>query len=501
MTGSLARNIVAHYVGLFLMGVANLFVVRLLVQSTGYEAYGIFALGASLVGILQLLELGISGAAVKYIAEWKAQNRWDRLQALWSTGLLMMFILGVIGALLQALVAPRAAEWFHITSNQSRASMLVLYWFALSLVWILPSMIAKSFLEGSQRYDLSNGADALFSFLNAGLLIFFVLRGRGIVVASVIQSVCYLLYFFILLRMVRIELPQLKFNLKYLNLDVLREIRNWSFWNLVRNLASRISWDLDSFIIGIFLSARSVSPYVLGRKFPYIFSAVSWRWVEVFLPLSSHLEAEGKKAELTSIFLKASRFCLAFSLLGAIPLIFFAEPLLILWLGNVSQETVQVQQLVTLSLLLDMSHAVSATLLAGIGQIKRISAYFLFESILNLFLTLLFVRRLGVSGAALATLISSAFVVLLFQIPFGCKIFSVSGKQYFREILQPLILPTLGSALSGLLMIRLAPFTHWAIVIAAFACTTILFAIVFWMTGLTVTERHDAKLAVRKLMC
>lgn len=495
MKRNLFRNIVAHYAGLFLMGLANLLMIRVFIRTLGPEAYGLFALGIALVGLLQILEFGISGAVVKYVAEWRAQQRWEFLETLWSTGMLLMLLFAGGGGLILILIAPHAAAWFHIGSEYAGASVAVLCLFGFSMVWMFPAMIAKGFLEGSQRYDLSNGAETAAVTINSVLCIYLILRGNGIVAVSIVQVVCSLLYYILLMGIVRREFPGLKFRVSSISRSVLSHIRAWSLWNLVRNVASRISWDLDTFLIGILLSTQQISPYVLGRKLPYMYSAVSWRWVEVFLPLSSHLEAEGKKAELTSIFLQASRYCLAISLCGAIPLMVFARPLLALWLGAVSRETIVVQQLVTASLLLDLSHAVSATLLAGAGKIKRISIYFLVESILNVSLTVLLVREFGITGAALATLISSVFTVLFLQIPFGCKVFSVSAVQYFRFVLRPQVFPTLATAMAAILFTQILP--SGVGVIVALGVAILIYVLVFWMTGLNAAERLNAKHRVR----
>jgi O-antigen/teichoic acid export membrane protein len=473
--------------------------VRLLLR-LGHEAYGIFALGASIAGILHMLEVGITGAAVKYIAEWRTQGRSDRLQTLWITGQTLLFTFGLAGATLQILIARNAGEWFQISSAKLESSILVITWFGLSLLWHLPAMLAKSYLEGIQRYDLSNAADVILATLTTAVIIVFLYLGYGIVAAAMIQSLSYLLYYFVLVWMVHRELPELKFGFHYLDRHVLHEIKDWSFWNFLRNLASRISWDLDSLIIALFLSARSVSPYVIGRKLPYIFSAVSWRWVEVFLPLSSHLQAGGRQNELTAIFLKASRYCLAISLCAAIPLFVFAEQLLVLWLGAAPAQSVIIQQLITISILLDLSHAVSVTLLAGVGKIKQVSIYFLIESLFNLILTMLLVPRIGISGAAIATLVSSAFCVVLLQIPFGCRSFSISFGQYVQDILRPQVVPTLSAILVAALIVRLTD-SALATIVGGIACTTLVFAALFWWTGLSSMERSQAARSIQKLLC
>ena len=81
MIRNLFRNIVAHYLGLFLIGAASLLVIPLFVNKLGVEGYGILVLGLSVAGLFQFLDLGISTAAVKYIAEWKAVQDQGRMQA------------------------------------------------------------------------------------------------------------------------------------------------------------------------------------------------------------------------------------------------------------------------------------------------------------------------------------------------------------------------------------------------------------------------------------
>lgn len=489
MITKILRNISAHYLGLLFAGISGLLLTPFLYHRLGVEAFGVLSLCWSISGVLQFLDFGIHGATIKYIAEWKAKADLRRIREFLIVGTLLFFGMGLISAACIIVVSPFVPQWIHAAAVPDSIVQLAFIWSGLGMIWFFPGVILRSFLEGAQRYELSNVSQ---SFLIAGITIssaFLVWSGRGIVAVSIASAVCYLCHFVLLAVLVLREFPvRERIPLRF---SILKEVGWFSLWNFIREIAVRIIWEIDTFLIGIFLSATSVTPYVLARKLPYLLSAAGWRWIEVLMPVASEMGATEKTEELANVFIWASRFALAISICGALLLLFLGEPALALWLGVIPEKTVLVMKLITISILFDLSHAVSNTLLTGLGKLKTVSMYFLLESVLNLTLSIILVQILGIVGVALGTTIAIAFTVVVFQIPYACRQFGLSIGKFLTRVLVPQAVPAAASAILLWLLPRFVPANRWPGLMLAVTIASVAYLLCFWFAGLVEVDRKQ----------
>ena len=66
---------------------------------------------------------------------------------------------------------------------------------------------------------------------------------------------------------------------------------------------------------------------------------LTFQFAKVLMPLSSRLHAEGEHLLLRGIFLNASRVTLGVFVAVGIPMVIFANALLVAWVGEASRRT------------------------------------------------------------------------------------------------------------------------------------------------------------------
>ena len=112
----IAINIVSSYAR-FLIGMAAVFFLTpFILARIGAEDFGLWALCLAVTGVLGVLDLGFSTAAVKYVAECAGNGRHEARNEALSTLLAVYTLLGVVVFVLVLSAIPAGIHWFGLES-------------------------------------------------------------------------------------------------------------------------------------------------------------------------------------------------------------------------------------------------------------------------------------------------------------------------------------------------------------------------------------------------
>src|SRR5262249_10213559 len=111
---STALNFIGKLIGL---GAAFLLTPFILHQ-LGAGHYGLWVLVGSVVAYGSLLDLGIAGAVIKYVAEYRTRGENEQAQSLVATALSLYCFIGLIAVALSAILAPIFLNLFNVLPNE-----------------------------------------------------------------------------------------------------------------------------------------------------------------------------------------------------------------------------------------------------------------------------------------------------------------------------------------------------------------------------------------------
>jgi len=151
-----------------------------IVRSLGTESYGIYVLTLGFVNYF--FTGGIGKAAVKYVAEFQAEGRFDKVAEIISATLITSIGLTLAGTVAFAIAAPLlVSNVLRIPPDQQAEAIVALY-LACALILTLTLNQALNFvLQGIQRFDRYFLLTNLYSGLqNAGIVVL-LLSGYGMV--------------------------------------------------------------------------------------------------------------------------------------------------------------------------------------------------------------------------------------------------------------------------------------------------------------------------------
>src|SRR5204863_8923085 len=135
----------------------------------------------------------------------------------------------------------------------------------------------------------------------------------------------------------------------------------------------------------------------------------------VVMPTATRLQTQGKQGELREIFLKWSKIALSITLAAGLFLIVLGPRFIAWWVDpSFEQPAGQVLQILMLSYVIFLPvRGVALPMLMGLGKAGLPTIGFLVTGSVNLGLSIVLVRPLGLAGVALGTAIPNVVFALM----------------------------------------------------------------------------------------
>src|SRR5215469_1063889 len=161
------RNTLSNLTGKLLFLISGFFLTPFILHRLGVTQFGLWALVGSVVAYGSLLDFGIGGAIIKYIAELSVHRYWDDVRALLGTALLLYSLMALLGLLLSIVIAPFFPRLFHVPPEQRSTAVWLVILMGSGMAISIPCTITTAVLRGLQRYDLVS----LLSTVGLGLYV------------------------------------------------------------------------------------------------------------------------------------------------------------------------------------------------------------------------------------------------------------------------------------------------------------------------------------------
>jgi O-antigen/teichoic acid export membrane protein len=155
----------------------------------------------------------------------------------------------------------------------------------------------------------------------------------------------------------------------------------------------------------------------------------------VVMPRATTLHTQGDMNALRDLFLKWSKIALSLTLAGGFFTIVFGPEFIARWVGaSFERPSGTVLRILVVSNLIFLPvRGVAQPILMGIGHARRPTLWFVASGILNLMLSVMLVKPLGLAGVAIGTAIPNIlFAVALLVM--ACSILELSIVTYIRYV-------------------------------------------------------------------
>jgi O-antigen/teichoic acid export membrane protein len=438
---------VSNYAGQLIAFAALFFLTPFILRHLGTTVYGLWALVSSIVAYGSLLDFGIWGAIIKYVAQYQAQSEAGQARRLIATSLTLYTLLGLAAVLLAVAVAPIFPRLFQLPAEAHQTAVWLVILMGVGVGITLPAMMPMAVLRGLQRYDLVNLIDIIGIAYTTVATVIVLLMGGGVIGLVLVNISGVLAIALPAAWLVRRVAPDLHFGWRGADRQMIRTVLNYSWPLFVRDVAGRLQTRTDEITIGAFMLISAVTPYNLARRLSEVTYILTRQFMKVLLPLASELDAEADIARLRLLYTAGTRLTLALSLAIGLCLIILARPILTLWVGPTFSQYSYLVAILTLASILAASQWPAVAVLQGMARHRILAASSLVAGVANLVLSIVLVQFLGLAGVALGTLIPAAAESFGFVLPYTARVTGLRAADLAKNILLPALLPAAPMAL------------------------------------------------------
>lgn len=447
----LGRNATSAYANRALLILSVLLLTPYLFTKLGLAGFGAWSVMFTVVTVFNLFEVAFLTGVTTTVARFEGARSSRGVGPVARAGALLMAPMGLI-ALLVAVAVGFAADGLAAAADQAafRDGLVVL---GAAMFVRLPCAAFGAALQGRQRYDLFNAAEAVAIAGFAVGAVVALESGGGLFALAVAQALALvaggLLFVVLLYR----STPGM--SLRGDGVSV-RSLASFGSWTLLSGSMSFVAERMDTVVVAAVSGAAAAGPYAAAQKLRSGLQSLTLPLLGLLLPMVSELDAAGRRDEVARRLALATRVALQVSLPVAAALALFAPDFIGVWLGSSAPDSTAdivavLMAVEVLALLSTPAHYV----LVGLGRVRAIGVLGLVDAPLNLTLSIVLVSEYGAIGAAWATLLTSSLLGVAVKIPLAVREAGCTRAQMLGGALRPALAATL-PALAAMVAIRLA---------------------------------------------
>lgn len=483
-------NALSNWGMLGLTLVVTFFMSPFLVHTLGDEMYGIWSLLMSFSGYLSLLDLGIGSSLTRYISKYSRDNERDKVNIVINSSISIYLLIGIVILAL----SPLMAKLFLSLVNIDQEFKEITYWLLIltsgnvSVLLLRASMRGLYF--GFQRYDLVNLVAAAATLIQAGS--FYILLSNGFAILSmtvtvlVVNCIVVISYYVIL----RFKYQFVQIGTKHIKRDEISTIFNYSTFTFINMIANQVIYYTDNFVIGIFMNTGAITYYTIAWSLMEYLKKFCMSFTTVFVPVISQYEDQNDFDSIRDALNTGTRYTLIIMLPLCLGGLVLGKPFLAMWMGEkYATACSPILSILLFSQLFELPQRISNAVLYGISRHKVLSYASLIAAAINLLLSIVLIKRFGLIGVAIGTIVPQIILYGLFLPFYTNKVVGQSVVAFLKETYFRLIVPAIILFLTLELCVQFFnPSTYFCLLLEA-SLSTLSYALIVYLIALNSRER------------
>lgn len=447
MTNRNAKNMIARAFSMAVAFAATFIITRVIVNKSGNELYGYYAMSADFVNYATVLALALNSMAGRFITVKYYEHDIKGVNRLFNSILYANIILSLVISIPMILIVVNLDQIISINESLIlEVKVLFACMFLNYLITIVSSVFSVStFLKNRVDLDSIRQSESnIIKVCIVYILYYFfapniVYLGIGTIIATVYVWLLNVYY-------VHKLTPEIKiFQRRKPVWGELKELLASGVWNSITRVSSIFLNGLDLFIANHFLGGSALGILSIAKTLPkYFFSAIG-TFASVFTPGITIDYAKGDSESLIKRTTISMKFCALISNVIAAVLIVFGKQIYDLWVPGQQNEKIQ---LITIVAMIGMVVVLPMEPLWAVftatNKVKNTSLYLISESIISISIVIL---SLSIVSNELLKLVIIAGISSLFEIirgiifmPFyAAKVLHIRYRTFYPVIVRILV--------------------------------------------------------------
>ena len=470
---NLKLGTIISYLSIAIEIIAGFFYVPWMVKQLGSSSYGVYSLAISITTILSV-DLGLTAAASKFVAKYKAEGNIEKANNL-SSIIIKLFLIvdvAILAILLVVFTLIDTSFSSRFTPEELESFKVVFAIVGLYTIIVFPTAPLGGFLNGNDRFTLLRVITLGTKLATIGLIIAGLLLGFGlygfVIINCAVTIVSRLIQYIIF---VKTDNYGNKIKLKYWNKNEFKEVLHYVGWTALSVLSEKLIVYSVPYVLGILCGTEQISTFQIGLTIDTYLVTMSTAVDGFFIARLSKMDTDNKNFDFTKYWIKVGRFQIAITLLFALGFLIIGQGFVEMWMdGNEvvnSTSSYYVALFLMLPHVLICTQQIGNTLLIIKDKVKYRAIGYVISSILCVALATFSVmiwRDNAAIAAAMAILVGRLFFAIYSLAIFSRKL-NLKVLLFLEETYFPLVPIAFAVFAFGHKIDTLVPSNKWLFVI------------------------------------
>jgi O-antigen/teichoic acid export membrane protein len=430
-TKRFAFNVIMNWIAMAVGMVVPFFLTPLVIRSLGPVAYGVWILAVSTVQYLLLLDMGLRSAIVRFVCAADAQGKVDEVKKVVSAALWLRLLIAAVAVVASVVLSVVFPHFFKVPHDLGRAAQITVQLCALGVAITLVSTVYNGVLAAMQRFDLLSSITMTQTVIRAVGVVLILRSGRGLISLAYWEFAVVTITGLITIGAAFKVYPACRVGVARPDDATFKMLWSHSVISFIWSIAGQIILYTDNVVIGIFLEVGLVAYYAIGGSLVLYSGQVVSALATTFVPLASRLDASGNNKRLKTLLLRGCQASLAILFPISLSLLFRGKTFISLWMGpQYSRIAGTVLDILLISQFFNAAASAPSQVMMATGKHKPVAIAASISAALNLFLSIVLVRTIGLYGVAWGTSIATSIIHLCFWPRYVRKVLGVPIRTY-----------------------------------------------------------------------
>lgn len=398
LTAAIVGQLVAVPIGF----VARLVFIRVL----GAEYLGVNGLFTSILTMLSLVELGIGPAIIFSLYKPLAENDTKKVQAIMQLYKKAYTIIGIVIVVLGAVMTPFLSYLFKDTPGINNLEIIYLLFVGNSAISYFYAYKQNLIIADQRRYIVTIYRYAFFSILNL-LQIIFLYATKNYIVFLIVQIACTLLQNLMAAKSADKLYPFLRQKtVEHLDGETVREIKKNTGAMVSHKIGDIVTNSTDNIVISAMVGTVWVGLYSNYVLITIALNGIMGQFFSAITASIGNLGATSAKERLLAVFRKVQFVTFWIFGFSSICLFYIFNPFIAVWIGKAYWLSMDTVLLLTVLFYVQGMRRAVLTFREALGLYWYDRYNPLFQTVINIGVSVALAPKFGVSGVIVGTLVS-----------------------------------------------------------------------------------------------
>jgi len=397
--------------------IVSFFLSPFIVNTLGNLYFGLWVTLIQFTSYMYLLDFGLRNTVVHRTAQAVGGKRATTLSHIINAAMKLSTIIALvtffIAVILSYLVPPLLG--LDAVAEADAGRVILISGLTISIaIWNNPN---EGVVRGFGLFFLANVFGFFTLTIRTILTVVLLMNGYKIVALAFAQLVVSIIHAFFIMWVARTHLKKRGFKKSRFRLSRLRFIAltksvwNYSWSILVDNFSQKLIFTSDTIIISMILTVPLVTFYAIANQLVEYLRRMIDSSMQLVLPLASEITGSQNDGDLKTVLVQSTRFTAWFSMPILTMYLVMGETFVGLWMGpEYAQPVKEILVILVITQMFALQHYGITMILRSLEKHTIIAPLRITEAVVNISLSIILAKQIGLIGVALGTAISHTLV-------------------------------------------------------------------------------------------